>query len=148
VSGSIGKIIKYVYTFDYPFYDDLFTSSPDYYVTRKLADEIKGSKLTGFSLEKISSRYSDQCLEEYPDAGSDPECYRLIITGEQEKDDFGLRHDTYLIVSQPALDLLKRFKIDNCEIKSPAEADEIDPDFAAAFPELVAELEAKRAKDK
>lgn len=105
--------------------DDILESTPCFIITEKLMDKIKESKLSGCKFQKIEISLSDQFKEMYPNRDM-PNFIRLIPTGNVHiedntysnwsRDDFNLSDKSYLVVSEKALNIIKQFNIDNCDI--------------------------------
>lgn len=105
--------------------DDILESTPCFIVTEKLMERIKESKLSGCKFEKIEISLSDEFNEMYP-GRKIPNFVRIIPTGnikienntytDWTGEDFNLSDKLYLVVSQKALDIIKDFNMDNCDV--------------------------------
>lgn len=95
--------------------DDLLTSFPSFFVTRRLADALRQSPFSGFMLAPMELVSSDIYKQIHPDQPL-PACEWLQISGTPGVDDFGLTAQADLVVSGQALDLLRRYHLGNCEV--------------------------------
>lgn len=105
--------------------DDILESTPCFVITEKLMDKIKESKLSGCKFEKIEISLSDEFNEMYPNRQM-PNFVRLIPTGNVHiednsynnwtGEDFNVSDKLYLVVSEKALDIIRKFNMDNCDI--------------------------------
>jgi hypothetical protein len=98
--------------------DDLVTSTPGFAVTRRLADRLRTSGLSGFALKDLYVSISVEGTKVFDVLDLKvPDLVWLDITGAFGQDDFFLAMDTAdLIVDQAAMDLLEEFTLDNCDI--------------------------------
>ena len=94
--------------------DDLVTSFPVFMVSEPLAKEITGAGLHGFELTTADVATSPE-FKELQDPKNLPVFLWLKITGQAGQDDFGLINNQ-LMVSAKALDVLKRGRLDQCQI--------------------------------
>ncbi len=138
VAGEIGEnskikyergIIREVEFLHYEFTgwlgDEILTSHPCFIVSENIVEDILKSNLKGYRFEDIEISTSDEFKEIYPNRYI-PNFKRLVPIGEviirDEKiiqssgDDFCLEDNVELVVSYNALEILKRHKIENCEI--------------------------------
>jgi hypothetical protein len=90
--------------------DDLLTSFPIYIVTESLGDKLLEADLTGFSIGDVEISRSELFDQMQPDTEL-PSFVWLQIDGKAGRDDFGLATGYDLIVSQRALDILKKFRL-------------------------------------
>jgi len=105
--------------------DDIIESTPCFIVTEKLKTYIEKSELTGFEFQNVEISLSDEFIEFYPDREL-PDFFRLIPTGkikvengvcsEWSGDDFNFSDKSYLVVSNKAFSILKKFNIENCDV--------------------------------
>lgn len=105
--------------------DELLTSYPCFIVSENIVDDILKSNLKGYRFEDIEISTSDEFKEMYPNR-TIPNFKRLIPLGKvivsDEKivqfsdDDFCLEDNVELVVSYKALEILKRHKMEYCEI--------------------------------
>ena len=96
--------------------DDIIESFPCYLVTPRLATALEPSGLTGFRLDAARVTLSEQAA----DLGTTqaPEFRWLIITGRPADDDFGILANGQAVVSEAALQALRSYTLDNCDIES------------------------------
>jgi hypothetical protein len=112
IDRSSGEMVvkELHYKFEGWFGDHLLESAPCYIVSEELADEIKSEQLLGVEFDKVDVSKSDQFCELYPDREL-PKFIWLKVTGIPGHDDFGVASGLRLVVSEHALDLLKRIGI-------------------------------------
>jgi hypothetical protein len=97
--------------------DDIVESFPVFIVTDPLARAIKESELSGAEFDEVKVTRNPQFDEFFPDlARSFPEWRWLRPVGKPHESDFWQQPDGILVVSERALNVLRRFKIDNSEI--------------------------------
>jgi hypothetical protein len=109
-------VSKLNYLFDGWLGDDLLELFPCYVVSERLKSEIMNSELLGFEIDGLEVTKSDQFDELYP--GKElPEFYWLKITGQAGKDDFGIASDHRLVVSDKALDALRRCSLEQADLE-------------------------------
>lgn len=109
-------VSKLNYLFEGWLGDDLLESFPCYVVSEKLKSEIMNSELMGLEIDGLEVTKSEHFDELYP--GKElPEFYWLKVTGEAGKDDFGIASDHRLVVSDKALDVLKKCSIDQADLE-------------------------------
>jgi hypothetical protein len=107
VPGKPTVIHKLHYQFDGWLGDELLESTPCYIVTERLSCEITRAGLTGARFEEVEVTTSDQFRELHPDRRL-PKFVCLKIAGKAGHDDFGISPGLQLVVSERALNLLKR----------------------------------------
>ena len=96
--------------------DELITAHPVFMVTTALADTLRASALTGFRLsDDLEVTTDDQVLEVDPDWVA-PTLEWLQVDGGAGVADFGLA-DHQLVVSDPALAVLRRHQLDHCDVE-------------------------------
>jgi len=140
VAGEIGEnsiinyergMIKEVKFLNYVFTgwlgDELLTSHPCFIVSENIVEDILKSNLKGYKFEDVEISVSDEFKEIYRDRYI-PNFKRLIPLGkvvvcdekiiQSSRDDFCLEDDVELVVSYSALEMLKKYKINNCEISA------------------------------
>ena len=134
VAGEIGEnsiisyengMIKEVKYLEYCFMgwlgDELLTSTPCFIVSRAVQEEILAENLTGIQFEEITMSFSDE-FEELYEGEAVPEFVRIICENSYESNIGNLTLDFYmneykdLIVSEKALAVFKRHKLNNCDI--------------------------------
>lgn len=109
------KIEILEYRFDAWLGDDILETFPCYIVTIELAKAIKLNKLTGVSFLPVKISKSELFLENYPDLEL-PHFQWMSVYGAAGTHDFGLSKNFRLAISNPALSILKNFKISHAEI--------------------------------
>jgi hypothetical protein len=96
--------------------NDLITCHPVYMVTKVLAESLRRSHLSGFTLSRdIAVSVDPQVWELEPDWRA-PVVEWLQVTGVPGSDDFGLTQIPDLVVSAAALALLKMHNISDGEV--------------------------------
>ena len=103
------------YRFDGWLGDELLESFPCYIVTDRLAVRLRRSGLTGFRLQPVAVSTSEQFDELYPDREL-PAFKWLHPVGRAGMDDFGLSDAHQIVVSERALTILRKFRLQHCEI--------------------------------
>jgi hypothetical protein len=96
--------------------DDLFQAHPVYLVTRPLADALRRSALTGFTLDSDIELTADDNVKELEPDWQIPEAEWLKVTGTPGSDDLGLTDDARLVVSEAALDVLRTGAVVHCDV--------------------------------
>lgn len=97
---------------------DLITTFPCYLISENLSKALRSEGLSGFEItdQDLKVTLSDQFRELYPDRKI-PKFYHLKIVGKAKENDFGIDEMNKLIVSQHALDVLKKFNLSDSEIE-------------------------------
>jgi hypothetical protein len=97
--------------------DDLLTASGYFIATVALCNALAGAQLTGFEVCDCEVYTSDQFEEVYPDRTL-PVFKWLAIRELYPSADLWFSKETMMLnVSGAALNVLQKFKIDNCDIK-------------------------------
>jgi hypothetical protein len=96
--------------------DDLLTTFPEFIVTERLAMALDQSALTGFELAAVEVSPGDMWEQCHPTRPL-PQCRWLKMTGPAGKEDFGRTELADLVVSHAALELLRGFAINDCEVR-------------------------------
>jgi hypothetical protein len=97
--------------------DELLESFPCFIVTQRLANRLRSSQLSGFSLSEAEVSASDKFMERHP--GQElPSFEWLQVLGTPGVDDFALSVGARLVVSQTALDMLQEFPLEYCDVAS------------------------------
>ena len=96
--------------------NDLMTDHPVYMVTRALADGLRQTALTGYTLSTDIEVSVDENVSELEPDWRVPVIEWLQVSGAAGTDDFGLDSHAVLVVSDAAQSVLRRFRIDDCEI--------------------------------
>ncbi|MEV6527554.1 hypothetical protein AB0M43_37075 [Longispora sp. NPDC051575] len=107
------SVLEYVFT-DW-LGDDLLESFPCYLASERLADAIERSDVTGYRFDHVDVSVSPEADELLEDATL-PAFRWLIATGTACVDDFGTTSKGEIVVSDRALELLRSFTIDNCDV--------------------------------
>lgn len=81
------------------------------FVTRSLANALQTSGLTGFAIRSVKVVDGDQFFvcRKSRRGQRRPQIFEIQITGTAGKDDFG--RDKHLVVSEKAMELLKKFTL-------------------------------------
>lgn len=104
------------YEFDGWLGDDLLTASGYFIVTEALSHALGQAELTGFDLYTCEVSKSEQFEEMHPNRPL-PVFKWLAIKGGFPADDFWFSKETAMLnVSEAALNVLQKFKIDNCDV--------------------------------
>jgi len=105
------KVLDLVYTFDRWLGDDIATSLGEFIVTERLRQRLVEFAGTGYYFDKVRVTKSEKfrlTIAQIPTAFPPlPKFHWLKITGIAGQDDFGLGENWDLIVSEPALSVLK-----------------------------------------
>jgi len=97
--------------------DDIVESFPVFIVTEPLARAIADEGLSGVEVDDVKVTKDPQFDQFFPDiARSLPEWRWMRPIGKPHVNDFWQRSDGILIVSERALNVLRRFNIENCEV--------------------------------
>jgi hypothetical protein len=120
IDRSTGKMIvqKLHYQFDGWLGDELLESAPCYIASERLAHEVQRAQLTGVRFDEVEVTTSDQFKELYPDRQL-PKFVWFKVEGIAGRDDFGIASGLRLVVSERALELLKRIGISNAASVAP-----------------------------
>lgn len=123
--GMINEVEFLHYEFTGWLGDEILTSHPCFIVSENIVEDILKSNLKGHRFEDIEISTSDEFKEIYPNRHI-PNFKRLIPLGkvvvcddkiiQSSEEDFCLEDDVELVVSYNALEILKKYKIENCEI--------------------------------
>jgi hypothetical protein len=103
------------FVFDDWFGDVLLTSFPVYLVTMQARSAIEESALSGARFEPVQVTTSG-VFEDLNPRRELPSFAWLQVTGLSGKDDFGMSADHFLVVSERALDVLRRLGIPHAEV--------------------------------
>ncbi|MCU0864038.1 MAG: hypothetical protein MUC36_09615 [Planctomycetes bacterium] len=95
--------------------DDLLESFPCYVVTERLAKELQASACTGYRLDDVEVVTSPEFDDMYPERQL-PGFRWLKITGKAGVDDFGMSAKHTLVVSDRALQAMRRHTLDQCGV--------------------------------
>ncbi|HEU4728346.1 MAG TPA: hypothetical protein VFT22_10665 [Kofleriaceae bacterium] len=84
-------------------------------VTERLAQALRGSDLTGWRLAPVKVTTSDEYEELYPDVRLPP--FHWLQVGRDPSADLAISAKHRLVASGRALELLRRFQLDNATIE-------------------------------
>lgn len=105
------EITKFIFSFNHADYDDIFTSTPYFFVTIRAKEKLKVIGATGVTFEKIENVVLDT------DEVFDDDIYWADIVGKKGLHDIYEDQSTHLLcVSQRVLDCLKTLKLRDCPI--------------------------------
>ena len=94
--------------------DGLLTSCPSFIASERLAHEIERARLTGVTFDEVEITVSDIFRELHPEPRPPlPRFVWLRVHGKAGVDDFGIFSFAYLIVSERALELLRKVGFSN-----------------------------------
>jgi hypothetical protein len=111
------KVEKLHAIFDVWSDDDLLKTSPCYYVSERLFQTLTSSSLSGFELDAdLDTDVSLTFKNLYPNK-TIPRFILLNIVGNAGVDDFGLTDEGELILSEAAVELLRKFNTTETEIE-------------------------------
>ncbi|MEX2115122.1 MAG: hypothetical protein WD845_18155 [Pirellulales bacterium] len=104
------------YVFDGWLGDELLTAFPCFIVTKHMQQLIESANPSGCSFEDVTVSKSD-LFEELHAGRQLPQFSRLAIDGIAQRDDFGTTSTGgSMIVSDRLLQVMKRGRLDHCEI--------------------------------
>lgn len=127
VAGGLGKntimdrsvhppvVSKLHYELDGWLGDVLLESFPVFIITEEAARKLQNASLTGARYDEVEITTSDEFRELYPDHRL-PRFVRLKVDGRTGREDFGTAPDGKLVVSERALDALKKLGISNASV--------------------------------
>jgi hypothetical protein len=107
---------KLHYEFDGWLGDALLESFPCFVVTDHLAKALERSDLRGIRFSPVATSTSEEFQEIYPGRQL-PDFRWMQVRGRAGEDDFGIASDLVLVVSERALELLRRFGIEHAAIE-------------------------------
>lgn len=96
--------------------DELVESFPVFLISTALGEEVTRAGLSGFVLADAETSVSEDA-EELLGGETIPEFRWLKITGRPAVDDFGQTEQARLVVSERALEVLRRGSLNNCDIE-------------------------------
>ncbi|MEX2172316.1 MAG: hypothetical protein WD851_23550 [Pirellulales bacterium] len=119
VSVHPPTIEKLSVRFDFWLGDDLLEGYSYFLATERLKMAIEEAQLSGYSFDDVTVTRSIEFeeLEEFHPGREFPKFYWMKIFGRAGEDDFGLSDNHCLVASEKSFDLLKSFKIDNCDVE-------------------------------
>lgn len=117
------QIIEADFEFQFYPHDDLLDGFYTYACAQPLAEALKTSGLTGFTIEPLRVSFEERFYQwaELHKGEELPEFQWLKVVGRAGIDDFGLLPgpvEMPLIVSERALRILKQFRLTHCEIET------------------------------
>ena len=114
IDWSTGKmdVKKLHYQFDGWLGDELLESTPCYIVSERLAQLIEQDKLSGVEFDEVEITISDLFRDIYPNRQL-PKFVWLKVNGIPGQDDFGIASGLRLVVSERAINVLKKGGISN-----------------------------------
>lgn len=104
------------YQFDGWLGDHLLESFPCFIISKEAATAIKTSGLTGFELDSVMTKRSEQ----FDDLGASivlPEFLWLKISGSPGSSDFFIAGDNRLVISESAIKVIKKFGLANADFE-------------------------------
>jgi len=128
VSGGIGKqsvidasrhpplIKKLNFEFDGWLGDDIIESFPCFIVSDSLKNKIEQEKLTGFEIDEVEVTVSNTFDDLHGDKRL-PKFHWLKATGKAGQHDFGIAKDLRLVISENALRVIRKTKIEHASIE-------------------------------
>ena len=114
--GRQTHVTRLHYEFDGWLGDQLLETTPCFIATDTLAQALRDANLTGFQLGEVEISRSQQFLDLHGDRVL-PRFVWLKVDPRPFADDFGVTNDLRLVVSQPALNLLKDFGVAHASIE-------------------------------
>lgn len=121
-NGKIKEVLFLEYTFMGWQGDELLSTHPCFIVTKNLQEDIIVSGLSGVVFKEIAVSFSEDFYEIYPNIKLPP--FVQIVCQESCENSYdNLQYDFYynkykdIIVSERALDVLQKHKMDMCIIK-------------------------------
>jgi hypothetical protein len=118
--GKRTRVQKFHYEFQGWLGDELLRGGGEFIVTDRLARKIERARLSGVSFDEVEVTTSPEFEERYPGLRL-PRFLWMKAVGKAGQDDFGTGPDLILVVSQRALDLLKRGAISGAATVRPFE---------------------------
>jgi hypothetical protein len=110
------RVSRLEWVFDFLPDDDLIHRTPAYMVSAGLAAALDEAGLTGYEFREATVNKAPEFDEINP--GEDLPDYRwLEVTGKPGEDDLGLDDLAQLVVSERALETLKRGRLDDCRVE-------------------------------
>jgi hypothetical protein len=95
--------------------DALLESFPCFIATEAARLVIEAARLTGVRFERAEVTASEQFRELYPGRTLPPFAW-LVVSGKAGREDFGLAEDARLVVSETALEALRKLGVDHAVI--------------------------------
>ena len=107
---------KLHYAFDDWLGDDIIESFPCFICTERLALAMKQNNLSGYYID-VCEISKSQLFNDLNEDGLDLPVFHWFKVIGTEQEDFFLIPNSRLIISQKALDILRQFNINHCDIK-------------------------------
>ena len=104
------------YVFDGWLGDELLETFPCFIATQALWTLLDDAGLSGVRAGPLHVSASEQYVEMYPERVLPP-FVRLLVTGTPGKDDLGLKPPARLVASRRALDVLRRRRLEQCDVE-------------------------------
>lgn len=121
-SGKIKDVVSLEYVFTGWQGDEILTTHPCFIITENMKNSIIMAKLKGAKIENIKIAFSEEFIELYGKIDV-PNFFRIKPTDLYEKNIDNLDNDFYynrykdLVISEKALEVIKKHKIDMCLIE-------------------------------
>ena len=103
--------------------DEILKARPCYIITKKMMDDFILNEIKGMEYQKIQVSLSEEFLEIHKGNSVISEFVRIIPCNRIENFDNSMQEDIYidkcncLIVSERLLEIIKKYKISNCDIE-------------------------------
>lgn len=112
---GMSTVKKLHYVFDGWLGDELLESVPCFIVTQRLADALRRANLSGWLLDDVEVGKSEQFQDLCPSRQL-PKFLWLKVNGVAGTDDFGIAKGLSLVVSERALEVLRRIGIPHADV--------------------------------
>jgi hypothetical protein len=109
------SVSKLEYEFFGWFGDELLESFPCFIVSDRLGEALRNASLSGFILDEVVITLSEQFNELHPNIVL-PQFFWLRVFGRAGTEDIGVTRDARLVVSERALQIMRNFSLEHCEI--------------------------------
>ncbi|MPZ94022.1 MAG: hypothetical protein GEU96_03715 [Propionibacteriales bacterium] len=96
--------------------DDLMESFPCFVVTDRLAESLGESQFGSFELRDVDVSLTPEAEASLRTTDL-PRLRWLRVTGQAGEDDLGVTGQAQLVVSERALEALRKFTLDHCEVR-------------------------------
>ena len=103
--------------------DEILKARPCYIITKNIMNDFESNKITGIRYEDIQMTFSDEFFEFQDDISEVPPFVRIVPLNKIDDITEGMSDDIYLdkynrlIFSERALTILKKYRINNCDIE-------------------------------
>ena len=121
--GRIKEVISLEFVFLGWLGDEILKARPCYIVVKNIMDDFINNGIKGIKYEEIQVSFSEDFLEMCEDISTMPLFVRIIPLNRVDDLEEEMKEDVYvdkcnrLIVSERALEILKKYKIDNCDVE-------------------------------